>query len=87
MQSLEDMKPKIVELTSVKLELMEQIERLEYEKRSRDTLISELEVALNEQTEREAEAANFAKSRTRFCRRTTIHCSRASRIYNGLFPA
>lgn len=61
MQSLEEMRPKIVELTSVKLELMEQIERLEYEKRSRDTLISKLEMALNEGTEREAEAAKLRR--------------------------
>ena len=61
MQSLEDMRPKIVELTSVKLELMEHIERLEHEKRSRDTLISKLEMALNEGTERETEAAKLRK--------------------------
>lgn len=61
MQSLEDMRPKIVELTSAKLELMEQIDRLEHEKRSRDTLISKLEMALNEGTEREAEAAKLRK--------------------------
>ena len=61
MQSLEEMRPKIVELTSVKLELMEQIEGLEHEKRSRDILISQLEVALNEGTEREAEAAKLRK--------------------------
>ena len=61
MQSLEDMRPKIVELTSVKLELMEQIEGLEHEKRSRDTLITKLEMALNEGTEREAEAAKLRK--------------------------
>ena len=61
MQSLEEMKPKIVDLTSVKLELMEQIERLEHEKRSRDTLISKLEMALNEGTEREAEAAKLRR--------------------------
>lgn len=61
MQSLEEMRPKIVELTSVKLELMEQIEGLEHEKRSRDTLISKLEVALNEGSEREEEAAKLRK--------------------------
>ncbi|KAI9570207.1 hypothetical protein HD554DRAFT_390862 [Boletus coccyginus] len=61
MESLEDMRPKIVELTSVKLELMEQIERLEHEKRSRDTLITKLEMALNEGTEREAEEAKLRR--------------------------
>ena len=61
-ESLEDMRPKIVELTSVKLELMEQIERLEHEKRSRDTLISKLEMALSEGTEREAEAAKLRRA-------------------------
>ena len=60
-ESLEDMRPKIVELTSVKLELMEQIERLEHEKRSRDTLISKLEMALSEGTEREAEEAQLRR--------------------------
>ena len=61
MASLDEMRPKIVELTSVKLELMEQIEGLEHGKRSRDALISKLEVALNEGTEREAEAAKLHK--------------------------
>ncbi|KAF9225385.1 hypothetical protein BS17DRAFT_751107 [Gyrodon lividus] len=61
MQSLEEMRPKFVELTSVKLELMEQIERLEYDKKFRDTLISQLEMALNEGSEREAEAAKLRK--------------------------
>ncbi|KIL01009.1 hypothetical protein PAXRUDRAFT_185011 [Paxillus rubicundulus Ve08.2h10] len=55
------MRAKFVELTSVKLELMEQIERLEHDKNSRDTLISKLETALNEGSEREAEAATLRK--------------------------
>ena len=61
MQSLEEMRPKIVELTAAKVELLEQIERLEHDKKSRDTLISKLEIALNEGVEREAEAAKLKR--------------------------
>ena len=60
-QSLEEMRPKIVELTAAKVELLEQIESLEHDKKSRDTLISKLEIALNEGTEREAEAAKLKR--------------------------
>lgn len=56
-QSSEEMRSKIVELTAAKVELLDQIEQLEHDKKSRDTLISKLEIALNEGTEREAEAA------------------------------
>ncbi|KAG6332093.1 hypothetical protein ID866_6996 [Astraeus odoratus] len=59
MQSLEEMRPKIVELTSTKVELLEQIERLEHDRKSRDDLISKLEIALNEGAEREAEATKL----------------------------
>ncbi|KAL4070562.1 hypothetical protein J3A83DRAFT_4095063 [Scleroderma citrinum] len=60
-QSLEEMRPKIAELTTTKAELLDQIERLEHDKKSRDTLISRLEIALNEGTEREAEAAKLKR--------------------------
>ncbi|KAG0707550.1 hypothetical protein DFH29DRAFT_1055563 [Suillus ampliporus] len=61
MQNLDEMRPKFVELTSTKMELMERIDKLEHEKNSRDTFISKLEVALNEAMEREAEAAKVQK--------------------------
>jgi len=60
-QSLEEMRPKIVELTAAKVELLEQIESLEHDKKSRDALISKLEISLNEGTEREAEAAKLKR--------------------------
>ncbi|KAG1885987.1 hypothetical protein F4604DRAFT_1877944 [Suillus subluteus] len=56
-QSLDEMRPKFVELTSTKMDLMERIDKLEHEKNSRDTFISKLENALSEAMEREAEAA------------------------------
>jgi len=61
MQSLDEMRPKFVELTSNKMELMEQIDKLEHERNSRDAFIVKLESALSEATEREAEAAKAQK--------------------------
>ncbi|KAG2138659.1 uncharacterized protein EDB93DRAFT_1338977 [Suillus bovinus] len=61
MQSLDEMRPKFVELTSTKMDLMERIDKLEYEKNSREVFISKLENALSEATEREAEAAQTRK--------------------------
>lgn len=61
MQSLDEMRPKFVELTSTKLDLMERIDKLEHEKTSRDAFISKLENALSEAVEREAEAAQTRK--------------------------
>jgi myosin protein heavy chain len=61
MQSLDEMRPKFVELTSTKMDLMERIDKLEHEKNSRDTFISKLENALSEAMEREAEAAQVHK--------------------------
>lgn len=61
MQSLDEMRPKFVELTSTKMDLMERIDKLEHEKNSRDTFISKLENALSEAMEREAEAAQGHK--------------------------
>ncbi|KAI6136269.1 hypothetical protein F5141DRAFT_1185300 [Pisolithus sp. B1] len=60
-QSSEEMRSKIVELTAAKVELLNQIERLEHDRKSRDTLISKLEIALNEGTEREAEVAKLKR--------------------------
>lgn len=60
-QSSEEMRSKIVELTAAKVELLNQIERLEHDRKSRDTLISKLEIALNEGTEREGEAAKLKR--------------------------
>ncbi|KAG2155647.1 hypothetical protein DEU56DRAFT_317144 [Suillus clintonianus] len=61
MQSLDEMRPKFVELTSAKMDLMERIDKLEHEKNSRDTFISKLELALSEAVDREAEAAQVQK--------------------------
>lgn len=60
-QALEETRTKIVELTATKAELLEKVEKLEYEKRSCDTVISKLEIALHEGTEREAEAAKLKR--------------------------
>ncbi|KAI6047987.1 hypothetical protein EDC04DRAFT_2620849 [Pisolithus marmoratus] len=60
-QSSEEMRSKIVELTAAKVELLDQVERLEHDRKSRDTLISKLEITLNEGTEREAEAAKLKR--------------------------
>jgi chromosome segregation ATPase len=48
MRSLDEMRPKIVELTGVKLELGEQVDALEQAMRSRDATIMQLESAVDE---------------------------------------
>ncbi|KAJ6520274.1 hypothetical protein C8R45DRAFT_1058402 [Mycena sanguinolenta] len=48
MRSLDEMRPKIVELTGVKLELGEKVDGLEHSLRSRDTKIGQLEAELDE---------------------------------------
>ena len=48
MQSLNEMRPKIVELTDAKVELGERVERLDRDLRSRDDIISRLEGSLND---------------------------------------
>ncbi len=56
MRSLEEMRPKIVELTGAKLELSEKVSGLESEVRARDAVISNLEVELDEHRELKEEA-------------------------------
>ncbi|KAH9949368.1 hypothetical protein B0H21DRAFT_838761 [Amylocystis lapponica] len=48
MRSVDEMRPKIVELTDAKLELGEKVESLENALRSRDTIIAHLELSLDE---------------------------------------
>jgi myosin protein heavy chain len=48
MRSLEEMRPKIVELTGAKLDLAEKVESLEHSLRSRDSVIAQLESDLEE---------------------------------------
>ncbi|ESK96220.1 hypothetical protein Moror_7210 [Moniliophthora roreri MCA 2997] len=48
MRSLDEMRPKIVELTGEKLEMSEKVEALQREVNSRDAIISQLEVSLEE---------------------------------------
>ncbi len=48
MQSLAEMRPKIVELTGTKLELSERVDSLETTLRSRDATIAQLEATLDE---------------------------------------
>jgi myosin protein heavy chain len=56
MRSLDEMRPKIVELTGVKLELGEKVDSLQYTIRSRDLAISHLESAVEELQEEKNEA-------------------------------
>lgn len=51
MRALDEMRPKIVELTGAKLDLAERVESLEHTVRSRDTFISQLENDLGEARE------------------------------------
>ncbi|KJA28608.1 hypothetical protein HYPSUDRAFT_197438 [Hypholoma sublateritium FD-334 SS-4] len=51
MRALDEMRPKIVELTGAKLDLAEKVESLEHTVRSRDTFISQLENDLGEARE------------------------------------
>lgn len=48
MRSLEEMRPKIVELTGAKLDLAEKVESLEHNLRNRDSVIAQLESDLDE---------------------------------------
>ena len=48
MRSLEEMRPKIVELTGTKLDLAEKVETLEHNLRSRDAVVAQLELDLEE---------------------------------------
>ncbi|KAF9469728.1 hypothetical protein BDZ94DRAFT_1151170, partial [Collybia nuda] len=61
MRSLDEMRPKIVELTGVKLELAERIDGLEHALRSREKTISELETTLDETRDQHAEAEKQTK--------------------------
>lgn len=56
MRSLEEMRPRIVELTGEKLELSEKVSGLEGEVRSRDTAIAKLEAELDQYRELKEEA-------------------------------
>ena len=60
MRSLNEMRPKIVELTNVRVELMEKIDQLEGIIRKKEEVISQLEANLDEAKERE-----LLSSRTR----------------------
>uniref|UniRef100_A0A8H8CPA8 Uncharacterized protein n=1 Tax=Psilocybe cubensis TaxID=181762 RepID=A0A8H8CPA8_PSICU len=51
MEAVDEMRPKIVELTSTKLELSERVENLEHTLRNRDSVISQLENDLGEARE------------------------------------
>jgi myosin protein heavy chain len=56
MRSLDEMRPKIVELTGVKLELGEKVDGLEHTLRSRDTIIGQLEADLDELRDQKEQA-------------------------------
>ena len=54
MRSLNEMRPKIVELTNIRMELVERIDELEGIIRKKEDTISHLEASLDEATERES---------------------------------
>ncbi|KAK0455835.1 hypothetical protein EV421DRAFT_2031 [Armillaria borealis] len=56
MQSLAEMRPKIVELTGAKLELSERVDSLEATLRSRDATIAQLEATLDEDLDHKEQA-------------------------------
>lgn len=56
MRSLDEMRPKIVELTGVKLDLGEKVERFERTLRNRDATIAQLESTVDELRDRNDEA-------------------------------
>lgn len=56
MRSLDEMRPKIVELTGIKLELGEKVESLEHAVRNRDATILHLETSLEKTQEQRDEA-------------------------------
>jgi len=57
MRSLGEMRPKIVELTNIRLELVERIDELEGIIRKKEDAISQLEASLDEAKERESRSA------------------------------
>ena len=58
MRSLDEMRPKIVELTDAKLDLQEKVERLERNLAERDATIRNLETSLDESKHQNGEAGN-----------------------------
>ncbi|KAF9486371.1 hypothetical protein BDN70DRAFT_926625 [Pholiota conissans] len=63
MRSLDEMRPKIVELTGAKLDLAEKVESLEHTLRGRDSFISQLENDLGEAREQLEQVENNWKSK------------------------
>lgn len=63
MQALDEMRPKIVELTAVKLELGEKIESLEHTIRNRDSVIVQLENDLGEARQQNEQMEEVWKQR------------------------
>lgn len=57
MRSLNEMRPKIVELTNIRVELIERIDELEGIIRKKEDTISQLEASLDEAEERESQSA------------------------------
>ena len=63
MRSLEEMRPKIVELTGAKLDLAEKVESLEHNLRSRDSAIAQLESDLEESRDKYEQLAQVWKDK------------------------
>ena len=88
MRSLEEMRPKIVELTGIKLELGEKIERLERELRSRDSVIATLESTvaelrhLHSETEQEWQAKTGQQEKERHL--SQVNLTELQNAYNVL---
>jgi chromosome segregation ATPase len=57
MRSLNEMRPKIIELTNIRVELVERIDELEGIIRKKEDTISQLEASLDEARERESQSA------------------------------
>ncbi|KAH7915714.1 hypothetical protein BJ138DRAFT_997362 [Hygrophoropsis aurantiaca] len=76
MRSLDEMRPKIVELTASKLELVEKIGKLEHDQKNRDAVISKLENEVIEATTHADELRELQEDATSVREKDTISFQR-----------
>lgn len=81
MRSLEEMRPKIVELTDVKLELVEKVEALQDAVKSRDSTIASLETNVEELREqKDAAEKHLAETKAELAKERTASYDNASEL-------
>jgi myosin protein heavy chain len=78
LQTLDEMRPKIVELTGTKLDLSEKVETLESALRNRDLTISQLENELNESRDSLQQSEEYWKNKTAQQERQVVNAEKAT---------